>query len=84
MIMQDSSSTEETDPLHDDSYVAELAKLRERSRARIATATESQCPVLLCYVVTSSLIVYKPCTFYVPPNNFRKNSITIRAIFTTN
>jgi len=39
--MQDSSSAEDNEPLHDDSYAAELAQLRERSLARIATARES-------------------------------------------
>jgi len=48
--MQDSSSAEDSEPLHDDSYAAELAKLRERSRARIATARESQCSMLFCAV----------------------------------
>ena len=38
---QDSSSADDSEPTHDDSYTAELEKLRERSRARIATARES-------------------------------------------
>lgn len=60
MIMQDSSSTEESEPMHDDSYAAELAKLRERSRARIATARESQ---LLHVAVICCLPVVSFCTY---------------------
>lgn len=40
--MKDSSSADDSESIHEDSYTAELEKLRERSRARIATARESK------------------------------------------
>jgi len=54
--VQDSSSAEDSEPLHDDSYAVELEKLRERSRARIATARDSQCS-MTSYIVCLLLCI---------------------------
>jgi len=58
-IIQDTNSAEDNEPAHDDSYAAELAKLRERSRTRIDTARESEWlhAAWICLVLYISLCV---------------------------